>query len=55
MKKTSPYEPDQEDKEGQGRVEPRQAPLIDEHAGKGGSYMRDPQTGERVLLERTQA
>jgi hypothetical protein len=26
----------------------------DEHAGQGGSYLLDPATGERVLIERTQ-
>lgn len=26
----------------------------DEHAGQGGSYLLDPETGKRTLLERTQ-
>lgn len=29
------------------------APAPDTDAGKGGSYMRDPSTGERVLIART--
>ncbi len=28
---------------------------FDEHHGKGGSYIKDPVTGQRVLQERTQA
>lgn len=35
---------------------PPAAPAVvgpDENAGKGGSYMRDPDTGERVLISRT--
>lgn len=27
--------------------------MTDPHEGKGGSYVRDPQTGERKLVERT--
>lgn len=27
--------------------------MNDEHDGKGGSYIRDPETGERKLAERT--
>lgn len=37
-------------------VEPQPAPLVDkavEPGGQGGRYIRDPQTGERVLVERT--
>lgn len=26
----------------------------DEHHGRGGSYLRDPATGERVLIQRTE-
>jgi hypothetical protein len=28
-------------------------PVPDEHAGKGGSYVRNPETGVRTLMERT--
>ena len=28
---------------------------VDEHHGRGGSYLRDPVTGERVLIQRTEA
>ncbi|CAB3856676.1 hypothetical protein LMG3410_02062 [Achromobacter aegrifaciens] len=28
-------------------------PQIDEHHGRGGSYLRDSATGERILVERT--
>lgn len=28
---------------------------VDENQGHGGSYLRDPETGERILIERTQA
>lgn len=28
---------------------------VDEHHGLGGSYLRDPLTGERVLIQRTKA
>lgn len=27
--------------------------MMDEHEGKGGSYIRDPETGARKLVERT--
>ena len=26
---------------------------LDENLGKGGTYLRDPETGERVLISRT--
>lgn len=29
-------------------------PQIDEHHGRGGSYLRDSATGERILIERTE-
>jgi hypothetical protein len=29
--------------------------MKDENEGKGGSYIRDPETGERKLVERTDA
>lgn len=28
--------------------------MNDPHAGQGGSYLLDPDTGERTLIERTQ-
>jgi hypothetical protein len=44
--------------------QPEQAPPVssapaaqpdpgDEHHGRGGSYLRDPVTGERILVQRT--
>lgn len=34
---------------------PAQArPVVDSERGRGGSYIRDPKTGERRLRERTQ-
>ncbi|WLW63680.1 hypothetical protein ACM1PE_08990 [Achromobacter sp. PD1] len=38
-------------------AQPAQAvtgPQIDEHHGRGGSYLRDSATGERILIERTE-
>ncbi|GEM_PF-6048768 len=38
-------------------AQPAQAvtgPQIDEHHGRGGSYLRDSATGERILMERTE-
>lgn len=32
-----------------------QAPAADPHAGQGGSYLRDPKTGLRSLVARTQS
>jgi hypothetical protein len=29
------------------------ATMVDEHAGKGGSYLLNPKTGKRKLIERT--
>jgi hypothetical protein len=28
--------------------------MMDEHQGKGGTYLLDPKTGKRKLIERTQ-
>ena len=28
--------------------------MVDEHTGQGGSYLVDPKTGKRQLVERTQ-
>jgi len=33
--------------------EEAQAPAVDENEGMGGTYMRDSDTGERVLISRT--
>jgi len=30
------------------------ATMVDEHKGQGGSYLVDPKTGKRQLVERTQ-
>jgi len=41
-------------KEAAGRAaQAVQAPAQDEHWGKGGSYVIDPETGVRTLVERT--
>lgn len=32
----------------------KQQPVDDEHQGQGGSYLLDPATGKRTLVERTQ-
>lgn len=36
------------------KTTPPAAPVADEHAGLGGSYVIDEATGKRTLVERTQ-